>query len=773
VLKGGYSALVSVTAAQSAYVQEDFTAVNTVFVSFYLRVSAISTAIASVLDVRDAGGTVVARVRVTTTGGIRLEVGGVQVGTDFAASIGTLYRIGVRYTLGTGANAIGQMFVAVGDAVFGAAHAATTSGTPTTQVTRIRCGVTTSATVADLVFDNLRIDDTTMPGPDPIVASTNLALGSGHIDLMFGLYTRPNGGALVLDLTPFATGLTCTTGEHGFEELSVIVARSFALAYQIYAPQGRVLFVLLTAGGQIIWSGRLANPELTSGDDGTGAKITAYGMSHAIDDNTYTALWSTGLYDVWKPGNADYLAGTANDKYNIDTSDRLYITLQKSAIYTNGTDYGVLYFLKPDQSSRSIVGISFDYTIVLPANWIVYFQTRDSVWTSAVNVTTLTATGAGQVGSMNLTFTGADMFVFAIQNNTGANYTNTAEAGAWYIKITNVRVVTSTTNRINTTLTSARTNGSNVSCVVGSSANMYVGQRVTITGGGKSESTIIISTTSGVFTANIVNAPGGGYPIGSTVQAHVIYADEIAADLVVAANALNPTQLSSSTALIQSPLLDLTERIYEDATPSDILNQLTALGDNQIPPRQWEWQVWEDNRLAFRPQSRNVTATWIVDATELQLQRTLDDLANSVHATYTDATGRTRRTSVSTDALSVQRYGITRKRAVPSDSSSNIEATVRRDAVKLDQKDPLPRAAISFPQLSRAGGAFWPNALCRAGDTIIIQNIPPELSDSVDKIRVFRIGGTTYTADDNQIEVQPDLPIKLLDFLLARRASGF
>jgi hypothetical protein len=51
--------------------------------------------------------------------------------------------------------------------------------------------------------------------------------------------------------------------------------------------------------------------------------------------------------------------------------------------------------------------------------------------------------------------------------------------------------------------------------------------------------------------------------------------------------ALNATQLATETVLIESPALDLTDQVYEDRLPADILNSLIALGDNQTPPRQW------------------------------------------------------------------------------------------------------------------------------------------------------------------------------------------
>lgn len=775
ILKGFYTASVSVTAALSSYGQEDFTATNNVYMSVYVRVSAVSTSNFIFCDIRDAGGNTLVRVRITSTGAFRLEVGGATVGTDFAATIGTMYRIGLVYNKGTGANAVGQMFVAVGDAAFGAAHASTSSSALTAQATRIRCGVTSSGAIVDLVFDNLRIDDATMPAADPTPTASHVMLGGSHLPLMLGVYTAPRSGTLLTDLTPFAQGVTITTGEHGFEELSATVPRSFAYAYQLWAPQGRVLYVVLTNGAEVVWVGRLNAPELWSTVEGSGVRLVAYGLSHALDDAVHTALWSTTLVNAWRPIISTEVSVAVPDRYTFDTNNQIYIAPNKNATLgtTTANKYGLLGFLAPHNGSRAIIGAQFDFTFVAPAaNWRVALQTRDASFAGIANPWLISSTGAGTTtGSVHVTFADAQIVNFAMDFNA-ADATFTGETGSAYLRITNLRLVTVTTNRVNTTLTVARTNGTNVVANVGSSTGMYVGQRLFLSGGSKSESVLITAVNSGQFTATFANAPAGGYPIGTTVQAHVVYADDIVKALLSAANTLNSGQLSTSTALIQSPGLDLVERTYEDMRPSDILNDLISVGDNQIPPRQWEWQVWEDGALAFRPES-TAGATWLIEATDIQLQRTNDDLANSVYATYRNASGETRRTSTSTDTTSVAAYGLTRQFAVSSDSSSSIEALVRRDAVKIDQKDPLPRASFTFAHAARAGGAIWPNALMRTGDTLTIQNIPPELSASVDKVRTFRIGGTSYNCDDDSIQADPEATLKLLEFLLARRAAGF
>jgi hypothetical protein len=77
--------------------------------------------------------------------------------------VGTVYRVGLHQRRGTGADAILEAYLAVGDAPFGAPFAAMTTGTWMTQADRLRPGPT-SAT-ADVTFDDIRLDSAIMPGP--------------------------------------------------------------------------------------------------------------------------------------------------------------------------------------------------------------------------------------------------------------------------------------------------------------------------------------------------------------------------------------------------------------------------------------------------------------------------------------------------------------------------------------------------------------------------------------------------------------------------------
>jgi hypothetical protein len=115
-------------------------------------------------------------IRILSTGKARLvDAASVAIGSDSVLSMvtGTIYRIGLRYTKGTGANAIIEGYVDTGDNNFGSPFASTTTDTGTTQANRMEIGQAAAGTVCDVFVDDVRIDDAAMPGPS--VASALLA----------------------------------------------------------------------------------------------------------------------------------------------------------------------------------------------------------------------------------------------------------------------------------------------------------------------------------------------------------------------------------------------------------------------------------------------------------------------------------------------------------------------------------------------------------------------------------------------------------------------
>jgi hypothetical protein len=283
---------------------------------------------------------------------------------------------------------------------------------------------------------------------------------------------------------------------------------------------------------------------------------------------------------------------------------------------------------------------------------------------------------------------------------------------------------------------------------------MYVGQKLVINSGNTPSETVTVlsigSTTQ--FNATFAN----NYVIGNTVRGFSILADEIVKDVLSVAVAVNSSQLSSSTALIQSPGLDLLNEVYEDEYPSDILNYLATRGDNQTTPRQWEAGVDEGQVLYFRPQF-STSRAWYVDVTDLELARTIDRLFNSAYGLYEEASGRTLRTANASDAASIAKYALTRRAPVPAQTTSATQAGITRDGYIADARDPLPRATLHFDAVYDAAGSRYPLYLVRAGDTLTVRNVPPNVSSSYDRVRTFRITHTNFSLITGTLDVEPEV----------------
>ncbi len=261
-----------------------------------------------------------------------------------------------------------------------------------------------------------------------------------------------------------------------------------------------------------------------------------------------------------------------------------------------------------------------------------------------------------------------------------------------------------------------------------------------------------------------------GIRIKST-SSSTVYANEIATALAAFVNGINATQIRAVSMLIQSPTIDLMDEVYQDRYPADILGDLIKLGDNQTPPRTWEWGVWNDRVVHLRPRA-SAGRAWYVDLTETEMQRTIETLRNSVYATYQDLAGFTLRTVATADAFSVTQHGLTRQAAVQASTTSSTQAGVQRDMSLQDGKDPMPRIRLKFDRLFDARGAWWPAYYCQAGDTITIRNLSLSVSSAWDRLRTFVVSEAQYQAQARVLTVTPEEPLPGLDVYLARLARG-
>lgn len=149
----------------SSYVQEQFTATSDVYVSMYIRFSALPSGDVRILQLRN-GNTTVGNIQLRANGKLRLRNDSSPEESESATlSTNTLYRIGLRQrqVIGSG-DGILEAYLAVGTAAFTTPFASLTNGTWTSAADRLRAGVTSGAAI-DLIVDDIRIDSAVMPGP--------------------------------------------------------------------------------------------------------------------------------------------------------------------------------------------------------------------------------------------------------------------------------------------------------------------------------------------------------------------------------------------------------------------------------------------------------------------------------------------------------------------------------------------------------------------------------------------------------------------------------
>ena len=488
---------------------------------------------------------------------------------------------------------------------------------------------------------------------------------------------------LWIDWSTRASGISSSTGPHGFERMSGQVAAELTEALSLIDRLPGKHIVL--SSGDTAWEGRLEDISLTS----TGIRFTALGYWRALADVVYTALWSDqDLSANWKVGTRDDRNNWFNERWELDNVDRLYWGVREGERYGSFGHRGVWVYRAPNttEPAQKINEIDYTYDYDLPTDWRVLIVSRHEHLGGATVEHTYTSTSSNDTGTNTVTLS-ADRPILSIEvfNASGSAVDYSRNTGKHYAKITAMRVK------------------------------------------------------------------------GSTSAS--IYGDEIADALVTHITAENSDQLNAATVLIQSQALDLTDEIYMDMLPADILTHLASLGDDQTPPRVWEVGVWENQVLHLQPVC-DKAKEWYADITELELSISLDNVVNKAYGLFKTPGGRAVRTASSSDTFSQTRYGITRNQAARADTTAGTQARAARDVFIEEGKDAIPRGSFSLEQVYDGAGASWPLWMIRSGDTVTLRNIPAVGSDLVDKITRFRVGATEYDVDQDTLRVVPefDLP---------------
>lgn len=255
-------------------------------------------------------------------------------------------------------------------------------------------------------------------------------------------------------------------------------------------------------------------------------------------------------------------------------------------------------------------------------------------------------------------------------------------------------------------------------------------------------------------------------PVVSAFDKATVCADDIITTLVDEVNDLNPTQLSADTSQVLCPNLSLNDAVYEDEAPAAIVNQLSALGDDQSPPAPWTAAVWEDRRLRFMARGAE-SRHWFVDVIVFEIERSFQDVVNTAYGVYRENGRGNRRTAVVSRNVSE----VVRMEAIDTSTTAQSVAEAHRDSFLSDSSRPRPRAVIRTLGLFDEMGAEYPLYRARAGDRLTLRNLPPDLG-GLENLQTFRIGSTRYDAETDVLEPEPEEPIPNLAIMVARRQQG-
>ena len=254
--------------------------------------------------------------------------------------------------------------------------------------------------------------------------------------LDFAIY---NASGNRIQIPSAAQGVTIAHGRKGPAAAAAFFPLSIGDSFQLYNSVGQ-MFAVVSDGANPAWRGRVEDIAIQRG----GVRVGAFGLSRAMDDTLYTALWSVTTSAGWQEVTDTDLADRAPERYAIDNNNRLYLALANGETYKNTVDIGELTYAIPHGSSRNIVAFAASYDATLPTDWQLRLIRCDDDFTNQTAIQTITGTGSNATGTITQTFTGQARLLVQLRNNTGSDYTMTGTTGAFSARLTGLRIKSTT-----------------------------------------------------------------------------------------------------------------------------------------------------------------------------------------------------------------------------------------------------------------------------------------------------------------------------------------
>jgi hypothetical protein len=251
-----------------------------------------------------------------------------------------------------------------------------------------------------------------------------------------------------------------------------------------------------------------------------------------------------------------------------------------------------------------------------------------------------------------------------------------------------------------------------------------------------------------------------GLRIGSTISisGNRLYGDEIIrgtlSGVVTNVGFINPT-----TSLLQSPQIDIIEADYDGVTALDVIKDVI---DKSSIYGKWEAVMYNNRALQFKPKGTK-NRTWYVDGSELEFEKDVDSIINTVRIKY-------KRNEIDTyteevrEQSSIDLYGFASQGVESVDVTASGLAQIAAEAYLTDNAYIKLEASLTACKVKDRSGAMYPPSFVRKGDRIVLQNIP--ISISLGEEISFICAKTIYTEESNEVEIMPDNPTPTLMLFL-------
>ena len=128
-----------------------------------------------------SGASAVGTLIVTTNRTVELRNGSTLIGTSVALTVGTIYRLGIQQTQGSG-NGVLSAWLATGDAAFGSPFATSATQTVASAIDSVRLGSPGTGAVLRVTVDDLALDTASMPPASGVAATRTVAYGYDGVD---------------------------------------------------------------------------------------------------------------------------------------------------------------------------------------------------------------------------------------------------------------------------------------------------------------------------------------------------------------------------------------------------------------------------------------------------------------------------------------------------------------------------------------------------------------------------------------------------------------